>query len=311
MGKQHNLPETNHPLLSKQTQNNMKNRKHTLALLAAAAALLAGSPLQAQTNGDRSSDIAVYYNMGYGSLPYSGAANWTDKPIVAFGAGADYTYWLNPHFGLGAGLRFTYLSSRQTSDALVQSFSAQMPVAGFGTTAVTLRGTASAIEEERVASFLELPLKAYYQLDCGLFGSLGLSLSKAISNQVVGHGCESPAFAVTDIPALGIALPTPVPSGITAEEVHTSNTAANFKPFFCLLNAEVGYRYAYDGTNAVSFSLFGRYALGKNKVETVDGLFSYANGQVLVNRSATSLVDKVGYYEFGAKVAIHFGLSCK
>ncbi|MBQ9417146.1 MAG: hypothetical protein IJU19_01035, partial [Bacteroidales bacterium] len=93
----------------------MKNRKHTLALLAAAAALLAGSPLQAQTNGDRSSDIAVYYNMGYGSLPYSGAANWTDKPIVAFGAGADYTYWLNPHFGLGAGLRFTYLSSRQTS----------------------------------------------------------------------------------------------------------------------------------------------------------------------------------------------------
>lgn len=289
----------------------MINKKHSIAILAAVAAMLAWCPVQAQSGNAKDQDIAVYYNMGIGSLPYSGAIEWHNSPIVAFGVGADYNYWLNDHYGLSAGLRFTYISGHQTSDPVSQTFNAQMNVKGFGVTDVTLHGTASAIDEERVAAFIELPIKAYYRWDNGLYGSLGLSLSKAISNRVVEHAYPDPSFSITSIPALGISLPTPVPTGIDPDHVKTAPAPANFKPFFCLLNAEFGYKHAYNGDNAISVGIFGRCALGKYKVDTGSDLFSYANSQVYVNRSASSLVDRIGYYELGLKVALHFGLCSK
>ena len=271
--------------------------------------------LQAQEPSPRH-EVTPFLGMGLSSMPFSGPVSWEDHPGLSFGFGADYTYWLNRHFGLQAGLRMDWMSHRQMSGAIDLPFSGRLPMSsvgitgGTGTTTVDMRGTVSCISEKQNYTFLELPIRLAMRWD-GLYGNVGVSLAKAVEGKAE-YSYDDVTYMVAALPDLGVTLPTPVPitlAGVTDGKVEQGEM---YKPLFLLLGAEAGYRFDISDWFGLGAGVYGHLALPKYKTGSDNEVFPLKEETINLSQpSKTALVEKIGYYEVGIRLSAFLGLGCR
>lgn len=293
----------------------MKNTKKILISLMAIAAC--GSALQAQEAAPRHEVSASLQGLGFGSTPFRGNDSWNDQPGLSLGFNVGYTYWLGEHVGLRTGLRLARLSHNQEIDGLDMPFTATLPLSsvgipgGTGTTMVNMRMAAGTIQEEHNYTFIELPLQVALRFS-QVYLNLGLSLSKAV--YATGYYSYSdPTCSITALPDLGVTMTTPVSRPLNGEKEGRVKNADMTKPFYCLLDAEVGYNFPINDATSIGVGLFGRFAPVAYKVDDATPAFDVqADASYnLVQPSTSTLVDKMGYYEVGVSVGVNFGLRKK
>lgn len=290
--------------------------KRQIMICAVSALMLAfgGQRLQAQENAEGTAcrgELGVsLYAPSVASMPFTGHSDWETKTGSSFGFGADYTHWFNEHVGLTGGLRFTMLINKQRLETANMAFQGVHNVVGFGVTGVKMLAQGVTIQEEQTLSFLEIPVqvsltKNNWYLNLGASLALGLS---AASN----YDYDIEAYNITAVPALGIALPAPVPATLDNHREGETGSGKLKRPVYGLLNAEVGYRFNFDDQNAVTLGLYGRYGINKCKLEEDNDPITLDKNKVNVQAPAlTSLVEKVGYYEVGLRITYHYGFNKK
>jgi hypothetical protein len=250
----------------------MKTAKVTIAL--AAAMLLTGMPImQAQESGKGHELSVAFQGLGIGSMPFTGSATWNDQPGLSLGFNVGYTYWFGEHFGFRTGVRLSRFSHNQKISNFDLPITTSLPMSSLGlpggsaVTAVVLRGTATSIQEEQSYTFLELPIQLAMRFG-GVFVNVGLSLSKAV-NASADYSFTDPALAVTAIPDLGITPTTPVPMTLNGTTEKSVKNADMTKPFYCLLDAEVGYNFPLGDVTSLALGLYGRYAPSPTRPTTM------------------------------------------
>ena len=216
--------------------------------MAAAMALLGTSAVQAQEKELPRHEVSVnFQGLGFGSMPFSGDKDWDNHAGLSLGFGMNYTYWFNDHVGFRTGLRLNSLTHSQSLDNLNIPFNATMSLSslglpgGSGNTNVSLLGTATAIDEQMQYTFVELPLQLALRCD-NLFLHVGVSLAKAVK-ATASYSYEEPDCSITALPDLGITMTSPVPVTLGGEKERVAKNRDIAKPFYCLLDAEVGYTF--------------------------------------------------------------------
>lgn len=290
------------------------NKKQTM-ICALAALLLSAGSLRAQDNGNSPAyrgELGVsIYMPTLASMPFEGSLEWKDKLGVSYGIGADYTYWFNQFLGLSGGLRYTLIEHNQEVAVPQMKFNGTHTITAFGLTDVTMLAKDININEEHTVNMLEIPLMINLKKN-NAYLNLGVSLAFALSHNA-NYGYKVASFSITDVPAMGITLPAPVPVTLDGniEEVHSEPTSLD-KIFLCELGAEVGYLFRYNDRNAVSVGLFGRYGLNKLESTSTDNPYILANGHIAaLQPSTTNMIDNMGYYEVGLRITYHYGLGKK
>ena len=299
----------------------MKATKTTI-VLAAAMSIFGTAAVQAQQNGCSRHEVSVnFQGLGIGSMPFKGQQTWNDQPGLSLGFSANYTYWFNKHIGFRTGLRMNRLSHNQKISNLDMPFSMQLPATSIGLpggtapTTVDFVAKATSVQEEWQYTFIELPLQLALQFS-NVYFNVGVSLSKAI--QATGnYSYENPSCAITALPDYGITMGTPVPvaiepSSVTERDIKDRDMV---KPFYFLLDAEVGYNFPIGTCTTLGVGLFGRLApAGYKTKDAVDAYAINANNPptyTLAQPSKSNLVEKVGYYEVGVSVGVNFGFRKK
>lgn len=279
---------------------------------------LIGMPAtQAQAGGKGHELSVAFQGLGIGSMPFSGSASWDDQPGLSLGFNVGYTYWFGEHFGFRTGVRLSHFSHNQKISNFNFPISTSMPMSSLGLpggsalTTVTLRGTATSIHEEQSYTYLELPIQLAMRFG-GVFVNVGLSLSKAV-NATADYSFTDPALAITAIPDLGITPTTPVPMALNGATEKSMKNADMTKPFYCLLDAEVGYNFPIGDATSLSLGLFGRYApIAYTTDNDVDIYALNPDATFTVTQPSTAAqVEKTGYYEIGVSLGINFGLGRK
>lgn len=289
----------------------MKTSKVTIAL--AVALCLLGLP-KAQAQDANTHELSLsFQGIGIGSMPFSGSASWNDNPGLSLGFNVGYTYWLNQRVGLRTGLRFNRMAYSQKIQNLDLPFSAVLPLSsigipgGTGNTTVNLHSAASAIEESRHYYFLELPLQAALRFD-QVYLNLGISLSKAVSADGK-YEYADPACEIEALPELGITMPAPVPMTMTGEKEGSVKNADMAKPFYLLLDAEAGYNFRINEVTSIGVGLFGRFAPFAYKTDNTPDHYAIHDDATfnVIQPAASTLVEKMGYYEVGLSLGVNFG----
>ena len=287
---------------------------HTKKILFSLLALAAcGSVLQAQEAEPRHELSVSLQGLGFGSTPFRGNDSWNDQPGLSLGFNVGYTYWLGEHVGLRTGLRLARLSHNQEIKNLDMPFTTMLPLSSIGlpggsVTTVNMRAAASAVQEEHNYTFIELPLQVALRFN-QVYLNLGLSLSKAV--YATGYYSYSdPSCAITALPDLGVTMATPVNRPLNGEKEGRVKNGDMTKPFYCLLDAEVGYNFPINDVTSIGVGLFGRYAPIAHKVNSTTPAFDVqADASYYLTQPSTStLVDKMGYYEVGLSIGVNFGL---
>lgn len=298
----------------------MKQIKHKLHVVAGTltAMILAfgGHAMQAQNKMAPIempfNEVSVsVYGPSVASVPFAdGTAKWNDKLGYALGIGADYTYWFGRHVGIAAGLKVSYMNTRQRSEAFATDFTGTLPISTLGRTGVSLHGTAASISEMQTITFVEVPVRLALTFK-KIYLNLGISAATEITNFST-FGYDAPAYNITDLTEMGIhSLNVPVKLTDNKNGVTFQNTDAGW-PFFVLLSFEGGYKFCFDKRNALSLGLYGRYALTQSEAKGDKQPFTLANDRVSTALpSATDMVKSLGYYEFGLRITYHYGVGQK
>ena len=288
--------------------------------MAAAMALLGTSAVQAQEKELPRHEVSVnFQGLGFGSMPFSGDKDWDNHAGLSLGFGMNYTYWFNDHVGFRTGLRLNSLTHSQSLDNLNIPFNATMSLSslglpgGSGNTNVSLLGTATAIDEQMQYTFVELPLQLALRCD-NLFLHVGVSLAKAVK-ATASYSYEEPDCSITALPDLGITMPSPVPVTLGGEKERVAKNRDIAKPFYCLLDAEVGYTFHVHEATSLSVGLFGRLAPVSYSTDADKDVYTvHVNNPptyTVEQPSTTKLVEKMGYYEVGLNVALNLGIGAK
>lgn len=277
---------------------------------------LIGMPdMQAQGNGKGHELSVAFQGLGIGSMPFSGSATWNDQPGLSLGFNVGYTYWFGEKIGFRTGVRLSRFSHNQKISNFDLPISTNLPMSSLGLpggsalTTVALRGTATSIQEEQSYTYLELPIQLAMRFG-GVFVNVGLSLSKAV-NATADYSFTDPALAITAIPDLGITPTTPVPMTLNGATEKSVKNADMTKPFYCLLDAEVGYNFPIGDATTLSLGLFGRYApIAYKSDNNVDIYDLNPDATFTATQPSTAAqVEKMGYYEIGVSLGINFGLN--
>ena len=288
------------------------NKKQTI-IAALAAMLLISGGLRAQdtvANGRAyRGEVAVsVYGPAVAGMPFSGDLDWKMKSGYSLGFGADYTHWFTDNIGLAAGLKLTYLTNSQDAPAFSEEVRGTLPVAGLGNQDVVVVASATKVSETRTMSFLEIPVRLALEKNDFYF-NLGASVSVALTSHS-DYAYSTDGYAVTQVPGMGITMPAPVP--VSLEDNKEGNLFQNSDiswPFYVMVGGELGYRFRMDDQNAVSLGLFGRYGLLKSSPDGDAQSFNLANDKIgVVQPSATTHVDNMGYYAIGLRIAYHYGV---
>ena len=255
-----------------------------------------------------------FQGLGLGSMPFYGDVDWEDQPNLSLGFGINYTYWLNERFGLRTGVRLAHFSHNQRVGNLDHTYSPELPLSSLGLPGgstmalVNLRGTAKTVQEEQTYTFIEVPLLLAMRFN-GLFVNVGVSLSKAVDAKS-DYSYTDPSCVITSIPELGITPTKPVPMTLAGGTTGSVKNSDMVKPFYCLLDGEVGYNFPIGDASSLALGVFGRFAPIKYKTGNEVELYklntdaSYNVSQPVTNK----MVEKIGYYEVGLSLGINFGL---
>ena len=295
----------------------MKSTKATIAM--AAAMLLASVPvMQAQRTSPHELSVN-FQGLGFGSMPFHGDETWSDHPGLSLGFSVGYTYWFNEHVGFRTGLRMNRLSHNQEIKNLDMPFSQQLTATSLGLpggsalTTVDFVARAASVQEEWQYTFVELPLQLALEYS-NVYFNVGLSLSKAV--QATGnYSYDNPSCDIVGLPDYGIDMSaTPVPVALSGETERDIKNRDMEKPFYLLLDAEVGYNFPVGECTSVGVGLFARYAPVRHKTDN-DGAAYTVNATTPPNfnvaqPSKTAMADKAGYYEVGLSLGVNFGF-CK
>ena len=295
----------------------MKSTKATIAM--AAAMLLASVPvMQAQRTSPHELSVN-FQGLGFGSMPFHGDETWSDHPGLSLGFSVGYTYWFNEHVGFRTGLRMNRLSHNQEIKNLDMPFSQQLTATSLGLpggsalTTVDFVARAASVQEEWQYTFVELPLQLALEYS-NVYFNVGLSLSKAV--QATGnYSYDNPSCDIVGLPDYGIDMSaTPVPVALSGETERDIKNRDMEKPFYLLLDAEVGYNFPVGECTSVGVGLFARYAPVRHKTDN-DGAAYTVNATTPPNfnvarPSKTGMADKAGYYEVGLSLGVNFGF-CK
>ena len=295
----------------------MKSTKATIAM--AAAMLLASVPvMQAQRTSPHELSVN-FQGLGFGSMPFHGDETWSDHPGLSLGFSVGYTYWFNEHVGFRTGLRMNRLSHNQEIKDLDMPFSQQLTATSLGLpggsalTTVDFVARAASVQEEWQYTFVELPLQLALEYS-NVYFNVGLSLSKAV--QATGnYSYDNPSCDIVGLPDYGIDMSaTPVPVALSGETERDIKNRDMEKPFYLLLDAEVGYNFPVGECTSVGVGLFARYAPVRHKTDN-DGAAYTVNATTPPNfnvarPSKTGMADKAGYYEVGLSLGVNFGF-CK
>lgn len=295
----------------------MKSTKATIAM--AAAMLLAGVPvMQAQRTSPHELSVN-FQGLGFGSMPFHGDETWSDHPGLSLGFSVGYTYWFNEHVGFRTGLRMNRLSHNQEIKNLDMPFSQQLTATSLGLpggsalTTVDFVARAASVQEEWQYTFVELPLQLALEYS-NVYFNVGLSLSKAV--QATGnYSYDSPSCDIVGLPDYSIDMSaTPVPVALSGETERDIKNRDMEKPFYLLLDAEVGYNFPVGECTSVGVGLFARYAPVRHKTDN-DGAAYTVNATTpptfnVARPSKTAMADKAGYYEVGLSLGVNFGF-CK
>ena len=280
--------------------------------------LLTGMPImQAQESGKGHELSVAFQGLGIGSMPFTGSATWNDQPGLSLGFNVGYTYWFGEHFGFRTGVRLSRFSHNQKISNFDLPITTSLPMSSLGlpggsaVTAVVLRGTATSIQEEQSYTFLELPIQLAMRFG-GVFVNVGLSLSKAV-NASADYSFTDPALAVTAIPDLGITPTTPVPMTLNGTTEKSVKNADMTKPFYCLLDAEVGYNFPLGDVTSLALGLYGRYAPIAYKTDNNVDIYALSPDATytVTQPSTATQVEKIGYYEIGVSLGVNFGWNGK
>ena len=285
----------------------------------AAAMLLAGVPvMQAQRTSPHELSVN-FQGLGFGSMPFHGDETWSDHPGLSLGFSVGYTYWFNEHVGFRTGLRMNRLSHNQEIKNLDMPFSQQLTATSLGLpggsalTTVDFVARAASVQEEWQYTFVELPLQLALEYS-NVYFNVGLSLSKAV--QATGnYSYDNPSCDIVGLPDYGIDMSaTPVPVALSGETERDIKNRDMEKPFYLLLDAEVGYNFPVGECTSVGVGLFARYAPVRHKTDN-DGAAYTVNATTPPNfnvaqPSKTAMADKAGYYEVGLSLGVNFGF-CK
>lgn len=288
---------------------------HTKKILISFLAMaVCGGVLHAQEAAPRHEVSVSFQGLGLGSMPFSGSASWEDQPGLSLGFNVGYTYWFGEHFGFHTGVRLTHFSHNQKISNFDHPISASLPMSSLGLpggsalTTVVLRGTATSIQEEQNYTYLELPIQLAMRFN-RVFVNVGLSLSKAV-NATADYSVTDPALAITAIPDLGITPATPVPMTMNGTSEKSVKNADMTKPFYCLLDAEVGYNFPIGDATALSVGIFGRFAPVAHKTDNNVDIFALSPDATftVTQPSNAAQVEKMGYYEVGLSLGLSLGL---
>ena len=294
----------------------MKTIKVTIAL--ATALFLFGVPgTQAQENVSKHELSLAVQGLGLGSMPFRGAMTWEDQPGLSIGFNVGYTYWFGEHFGFRTGVRMSSISHNQKISNFNHPLTANLelttinPAFSSGSTEVKLQGTATSIQEEQQYTYLELPLQLAMRCK-GWFANVGVSLTKAVS-ATADYSFTKPELGITEIPALGVSPNPPVPMTLNSETKGSVKNVDMAKPFYLLLDAEVGYNIPLADATNLAVGLYGRFApIAHTTNNTVDIYALQPDATFTVCQPATSAqVEKRGYYEVGVMLGVNFGLKKK
>jgi outer membrane protein OmpA-like peptidoglycan-associated protein len=141
------------------------------------------------------------------------------------------------------------------------------------------------------------------------FVNLGVSLSKAVS-ATADYSYTNPSLVITEVPELGIVPTTPVPMTLSGDTKGEAKNSTMTKPFYCLLDAEVGYNIPLGDATDLALGLFARYAPVSHKTDNSAGMYTLnSDATYTLSQPSTSLqVEKTGYYEVGVSLGLKFGL---
>lgn len=255
-----------------------------------------------------------FQGLGLGSMPFKGPVAWENQPNLSLGFGINYTYWFNERFGLRTGVRLARLSHNQRVGNLDLTYSPTLPLSSLGLpggstmTVVHLRGTAKTVQEEQQYTFIEVPLMLAMRFK-GLFVNVGLSLSKAVDAKS-DYSYTDPSCVITSVPELGITPTRPVPMTLDGGTTGSVKNSDMVKPFYCLLDGEVGYNFPIGDASSLALGFFGRFAPIKYKTGNDVDLYklntdaTYNVSQPVTNK----MVEKIGYFEVGLSLGFNFGL---
>ena len=301
----------------------MNKKKMIMASLA--VALLSMGSLRAQNNSSANTmaptevyfqEVAVsLYGPGAAAVPFKGGdADWNSKMGYAIGLGGDYTYWFSRNVGIVAGLKLTYMTSSNECSNYSADFSGALSLTNNGSalglpvnTIADLKGQVGFVNETRTMSFLEIPVRLALTKN-DFYLNLGLSMNVALTNYAE-YTYDDPVYLIKGLPTMGITLPNvPVRLNDMRSNKLFQNNDSDW-PFFVMVSAEAGYKFRLDSRNAISLGLYGRYAFLQNTPDGELQPFNLSNVKVsCAQPSATSMVEKIGYYEFGLRIAYHYGV---
>ena len=288
---------------------------HTKKILASLLTLaVCGNVLQAQEAAPRHEVSATFQGLGLGSMPFRGEQSWNNPAGLSVGFGLGYTYWFDTHFGFHTGLRMNNMSHNHEIGNLDMSFSTSLPMSslglpgGSGLTTVNMNAKSTAVQEEQHYTFVELPLMLAMRCH-QTYLNVGLSLAKAVS-ATADYSYTDPSCVITELPDLGVTVGSPVPMTLSGEAEGDVKNRDLPKPFYCLLAAEGGYNFPVGEALDLSVGLFGRFAPIAYATKDAADAYSIQPDATyqLVQPSASTLVEKRGYYEVGLSLGIKFGL---
>lgn len=287
----------------------MKKTLIILGLLIFNLQFTTSNSLMAQEEMSKHELSASFQGLGLGSMPFYGPVKWDDQPNLTLGFGINYNYWFNTHFGVRTGVRLNRLSHNQRISNLDYPYTVSTPLtSGSAPTTVNLHGSATTLQEEQQYNFIELPIQLAMRCK-GMFVNLGISLAKAI-HATGDYSYTDPACDITALPDLGIYPTASVPmtlNGTTEGSVKNANMA---KPFYCLLDAEAGYNFPVGETSSLAVGLFGSFAPITHKTGSNVEVYNLRQdaSYTVTQPSASTLVEKIGYYELGLSLGVNFGL---
>lgn len=99
-------------------------------------------------------------------------------------------------------------------------------------------------------------------------------------------------------------------NGTTEKSVKNADMT---KPFYCLLDAEVGYNFPLGDVTSLALGLYGRYAPIAYKTDNNVDIYALSPDATytVTQPSTATQVEKIGYYEIGVSLGVNFGWNGK
>ena len=208
------------------------------------------------------------------------------------------------------GIKFSVLGSKHSAENVSYDMMGHEFISGLGNTDVVVRASADLVSEDWASSVLEFPLRLALQTS-SLYANVGVAFAQCLSLSGE-YSYASINYAITEVPSMGIVLPQPLPTSYGGEHTSVHKVENSLLPSLWLLSLEAGYISRFDGFNAISIGIIGRYAFASSSGSHSAEAFSLNDNSVsTIQPSVSSLVTRIGYYEVGLRIAYHIGFGSK